>query len=111
MLNMRGVAYSLLEQYRPALADLEAALAIDANAWAVQLNLARVYLAMGHREPALASLEQALRLRPAAVPLIRRHPGFQALHDDPAFERLLMRANSEQRATSSGLGGRGVGSP
>ena len=102
MLNLRGMAYSLLEQYRPALTDLEAALALDANAWAVHVNLARVYLAMGHREPALAALQQALTLRPAAVALIRRSAAFRALHDDPAFERLLMQAKNGQRVAGNG---------
>jgi tetratricopeptide (TPR) repeat protein len=98
MLNLRGVGYSLLEQHRPALADLEAALALEPNAWAVQLNLARVYLAMGHRDPALAAVEQALRLHPPAAALARRSSAFRALQDDPAFERLLMRARSEPGA-------------
>lgn len=97
MLNLRGVAYNLLQQYRPALADLEAALALDPNAWAVHLNLARVYVAMGHRDAALAALSQALTIHPSAASMARRSSAFTLLHDDPAFERLLMQARSEGR--------------
>ncbi len=103
MLTLRGVGYSLLQQHRPALADLEAALALDPNAWAVHLNLARVYMEMGHRDPALAALSQAFTLHPGAANLARRSPAFRPLQDDPAFERLLMQARSEARAANGGM--------
>ena len=71
---------------------LEAALAIDPSAWAVHYNLAAAYLALGHRDQALAALTEAVRLHPATARAARRNSAFQPLYDDPEFERILARA-------------------
>jgi tetratricopeptide (TPR) repeat protein len=92
LLNVRGMAYTLLDQPQRALRDLEAALAIDPRAWAVHYNLAAAYLALGHRDQALAALTEAVRLYPATAGAARRNTIFQPLHDDPEFERILARA-------------------
>ena len=89
MLNLRGLAYNLLGQAPRALPDLEAALALDSHAWAVHFNLAASYLALGHHDPALAALGEAVRLHPPAAAAARRSPAFRALRGDPLFEGLL----------------------
>ena len=92
LLNLRGMAYTLLDQPQRALKDLEAALALDPNAGVVHFSLAAAYMKLGHREQALAALAEAVRLHPAAAVAARRNPIFQPLHDDLEFERILARA-------------------
>ncbi len=51
-------------------------------------NLACLNALAGHREPALAGLAEALRLRPDLKDWSQKDPDLVSLHDDPAYKAL-----------------------
>jgi tetratricopeptide (TPR) repeat protein len=57
------------------------------------LAIAAVHVALGEREEALASLEEALRSRDYGVVWLKTDPNFDSLRSDPRFQVLLARLN------------------
>jgi hypothetical protein len=57
------------------------------------LGNAAVHVALGEREEALASLEEALDTRAPAVVWLKTDPLFDSLRSDPRFQVLLARLN------------------
>jgi len=53
--------------------------------------LAFAYIALGDREKALASLEEALEVKSSWVPWLKVEPKFFGLHSEPRFQALLER--------------------
>nr|MDQ2808786.1 tetratricopeptide repeat protein [Chloroflexota bacterium] len=90
LLNMRGLAFNLLNDPQRALADLEQSLTIQPQAWVTHYNLGATYLKLGHPDQALIALRQALQLdRPAAQAAARTSRAYADLRDEPAFQALI----------------------
>ena len=90
LLNMRGLAFNLLNDPQRALADLEQSLTIQPTAWVTHYNLGATYLKLGHPDQALIALRQALQLdRPAAQAAARSSRAYADLRDEPAFQALI----------------------
>lgn len=90
LLNMRGLAFNLLNDPQRALADLEQSLTIQPAAWVTHYNLGATYLKLGHPDQALIALRQALQLdRPAAQAAARSSRAYADLREEPAFQALI----------------------
>ncbi len=90
LLNMRGLAFNLLNDPQRALADLEKSLQLQPAAWVTHYNLGATYLKLGHPDHALIALRQALQLdRPAAQAAARAGRAYADLREEPAFQALI----------------------
>jgi serine/threonine-protein kinase len=112
-----GNAYLLKGAYAEAIAELESAVALSgghpcahlARAYALagrtdearrllgrlssRAQIASVQTALGEKEAALASLEEALDTRDYAVVWLKTDPTFDSLRSEPRFQALLRRLN------------------
>jgi tetratricopeptide (TPR) repeat protein len=89
LLNGRGIAYTLLDEPRRGLADLEAALQLDPTHWPTHYNLGATYLRLGHPDHALLELGEAIRRAPAARAAARTSRVYAPLRDDADFQALV----------------------
>jgi len=62
------------------------------HAWVPAMPFAMLYAQLGERDHALVWLERALAERDPVLLLVRVHPAFDSLRDDPRLEPLLRRA-------------------
>ncbi len=64
-------------------------------------ELAILMVALGEREQALTSLEDAFRVRDSHLQQLGVEPGFDAIRAEPRFKDLLQRIGLADRAGSS----------
>ena len=77
------------EGARRVLEELES---LAGSTYVDPVGVARIHVALGEREAALAELERAIEVRAFYLPFVPRDPRFAALRDDPRFADLMSRA-------------------
>lgn len=92
-----GRIYALTGEHEKAFDILERLTEIkrlkEADKYVSPAELAILYAALGMREPAFKSLEQAFAERDLMLPLIKIEPEYDSLRDDPQFSDILRRIN------------------
>ncbi|HMA33675.1 MAG TPA: tetratricopeptide repeat protein, partial [Chloroflexia bacterium] len=88
ILNMRGLAYTLLGEHHRALADLEKSLELQPESWTTHYNLGATYVNLGYADQALAELKAAIALNPAARAAARTSRAYAPLRENDEFVNL-----------------------
>jgi hypothetical protein len=55
----------------------------------VDMHIATIYVALGEKEKAIESLEEAFREKAQDLPWIKADPVFASLRDEPRFQALM----------------------
>ena len=92
-LSPLGYAYAVSGREKEARAILDELRELYAKKQATAYHIAGVYTGLGEREQAFEWLEKSFQDRFSLLPIIRWHPQFEPLRDDPRFRDLLRRMN------------------
>jgi Tfp pilus assembly protein PilF len=86
-----GVAYVKAGQKEKAL-EIAAEMEKDLNSWNAW-GLSGIYAALGDKEKAIRSLEEAYKLHQDFIPWMKHDYGLKALYDDPRFKEMVKSLN------------------
>jgi tetratricopeptide (TPR) repeat protein len=95
-LSQLGHAYASSGKKREAEQALNELKEWSAHAYVPAYNFAEIYLGLGDKERALASLEQAYADRSMYMTFLKDDPQFEGLHSEPRFKDLVRRMGLPQ---------------
>ena len=88
-----GYLYAITGKKKEALRAIETLKRTAEHEYVDPYNTAILYLGLGDKNGAFASLEQAYAERSASMPQMKMEPWFDPLRSDPRFQDLLRRMN------------------
>jgi eukaryotic-like serine/threonine-protein kinase len=95
-LSLLGHAYAVSGKKREAEQALKELKDWSKQSYVPAYNLAEVYIGLGEKEQALASLEKAYADRSIYLTFLKVDPQFDSLHSDPRYKDLLHRVGLPQ---------------
>ena len=101
-LSFLGHAQAVNGNREDALRTLERLIAQSAERYTSLYELGLIYEALGDRDQAFASLEQAFAERSPWLVYLAREPRLRHLHGDPRFDALLARMTRDFGGTPVG---------